>query len=209
MITVAVPDGEEEADLFFMDMRGVPWDGSTGVKLAAEWDGCGMTATHSHAMTFKDFPTTRSARPGASQQRPASGGGAACMFAAVVVGIVETAIATARQQLQRKRESMAAYEQTEWARVEIEGWLIQRAYEGMLRAVEQANSGNRETRLGKAAVAELAESIMLRICKVVGGGSYSRHSPYGFWLEDVRALGFLRPPCGLAFDQIFQGSWDA
>ena len=104
---------------------------------------------------------------------------------------------------------MAAYEQTEWARVEIEGWLIQRAYEGMLRAVEQANSGNRETRLGKAAVAELAESIMLRICKVVGGGSYSRHSPYGFWLEDVRALGFLRPPCGLAFDQIFQGSWDA
>ena len=57
MITVAVPDGEEEADLFFMDMRGVPWDGSTGVKLAAEWDGCGMTATHSHAMTFNPhFP---------------------------------------------------------------------------------------------------------------------------------------------------------
>ena len=131
------------------------------------------------------------------------------MFAAIVVGIVETAIGTARQQLQRKRDSMLAYEQTEWARVEIEGWLIQQAYEGMLRSVEQAGSGNRETRLGKAAVAELAESIMLRICKVVGGGSYSRHSPHGFWLEDVRALGFLRPPWGLAFDQIFQGSWDA
>ncbi len=112
------------------------------------------------------------------------------MFAAVVVGIVETAIGTARQQLQRKRDSMLAYEQTEWARVEIEGWLIQQAYEGMLRSVEQASSGNWETRLGKAAVAELAESVMLRICKVVGGGSYSRHSPYGFWLEDVRALGF-------------------
>ena len=117
--------------------------------------------------------------------------------------------ATARQQLQRKRDSMLAYEQTEWARVEIEGWLIQQAYEGMLRAVEQASSGNRETRLGKAAVAEMAESVMLRICKVVGGGSYSRNSPYGFWLEDVRALGFLRPPWGLAFDQIFQGSLDA
>ena len=209
MITIAVPDGEEEADLFFMDMRGVPWDGSAGVKLAAAWDGCGMTATQSHAMTFKDFPATRSAWPGASQQRPNAGGGGACMFTAVVVGIVETAIGTARQQLQRKRDSMLAYEQTEWARVEIEGWLIQQAYEGMLRSVEQASSGNWETRLGKAAVAELSESVMLRICKVVGGGSYSRHSPYGFWLEDVRALGFLRPPWGLAFDQIFHGVWDA
>ena len=209
VITVAVPDGEEEADLFFMDMQGVPWDGSAGVKLAAAWDGCGMTATQSHAMTFKDFPVTRSAWPGAIQKRPNAGGGGACMFAAIVVGIVETAIGTARQQLQRKRDSMLAYEQTEWARVEIEGWLIQQAYEGMLRAVEQASTGNRETRLGKAAVAELAESVMLRICKVVGGGSYSRHSPYGFWLEDVRALGFLRPPWGLAFDQIFQGSLDA
>ena len=129
------------------------------------------------------------------------------MFTAVVVGVVETAIETARRQLQGKRESMRAYEQTEWARVEVEGWLIQQAYEGMLRAVEQEGSaGNRDTRLGKAAIAELAESVMLRICKVMGGGSYSRHSPFGFWLEDVRALGFLRPPWGLAFAQIFEGS---
>ncbi|MCH8988558.1 MAG: acyl-CoA dehydrogenase family protein [Chloroflexi bacterium] len=209
VITIAVPEGEDEADIFFMDMRDVPWDGSTGMKLAAAWDGCGMTATQSHSMTFKDFPVTRSAWPGASQLRSNPGGGYACMFAAVVVGIVESAIGTARRQLQRKRDSMLAYERTEWARVEIEGWLIQQAYEGMLRAVEQPSSGNREPRLGKAAIAELAESVMLRICKVVGGGSYSRNSPFGFWLEDVRALGFLRPPWGLAFDQIYQGSWDA
>jgi len=129
------------------------------------------------------------------------------MFTAVVVGIVETAIGTARQQLERKRDSMRAYEQTEWARVEIEGWLIQQAYEGMLRSVEQGSPANRGPRLGKAAIAELTESVMLRICKVLGGGSYSRHSPYGYWLEDVRALGFLRPPWGLAIDQIFEGSW--
>ncbi len=52
-----------------------------------------------------------------------------CRFAAVVVDSVENAIGTARQQLQRKKDSMLAYEQTEWARVEIEGWLIQQAYE--------------------------------------------------------------------------------
>ena len=49
---------------------------------------------------------------------------------------------------------------------------------------------------------------MLRISKVVGGSAYSRNFPYGFWLEDVRALGFLRPPWGFAFDRIFQGSWN-
>ena len=47
---------------------------------------------------------------------------------------------------------------------------------------------------------------MLRICKVMGGGSYSRRSPFGYWLQDVRALGFLRPPRALDFDQIFQGA---
>jgi alkylation response protein AidB-like acyl-CoA dehydrogenase len=204
MITLAVPEGETEPDLFFMDMRGVPWDGSIGVKLAAAWDGYGMIATQSHAMTFQGFPATRSAWPGA---RKKNRGGSSCMFTAVVVGVVETAIETAGRQLQGKRESMRAYEQTEWVRVEVEGWLIQQAYEGMLRAVEvQGSTGNLDTRLGKAAIAELAESVMLRICKVMGGGSYSRHSPFGFWLEDVRALGFLRPPWGLAFAQIFEGS---
>ncbi len=207
VLTTAVPDGEEGPDLFFMDMRGVPWDGSAGVELRAAWDGVGMTATQSHAMTYKDFPATRSSWPVANQNRVVAGG-AACMFTAVVVGIVETAIGTARNQLRRKRDSMLAFEQAEWARVEIEGWLINQAYEGMLRSVEQATSGSRETRVGKTAVAELAESVMLRICKVVGGGSYSRHSPYGLWLEDVRSLGFLRPPWGLAFDQIFAASWD-
>jgi len=61
--------------------------------------------------------------------------------------------------------------------------------------------------LSKTAVSELAESVLQRISKVIGGGAYSRYSPYGFWQEDVRALGFLRPAWGLAYDRIFQGSW--
>ena len=76
----------------------------------------------------------------------------------------------------------------------------------MFRSVETGEGGPQDTRLGKEAVAQLAETVMLRICKVIGGGSYSRHSPFGYWLQDVIALGFLRPPCGLAFDQIFQGA---
>jgi hypothetical protein len=55
--------------------------------------------------------------------------------------------------------------------------------------------------MGKTAIAELAESALARLSRVIGG-AYSRRSPFGFWYEDVRALGFLRPPWGLAFDQL-------
>ena len=209
VITVAVPGGETAPDGFFMDMRGVPWDGSSGVKLIAPWDGHGMTATQSHALQFVDFPVTRRAwhNAGGEFQR-AQGGSVRCMFAGVIVGIVETAIETARSQLKVKHDSMRAYERVEWARVEMEGWLIQQAYEGMLHAVEtDVENRGRDTLFGKEAIAELAETVMQRISKVIGGAAYSRHLPYGFWQEDVRALGFLRPPWGFAFDTIFDGAW--
>ena len=64
-----------------------------------------------------------------------------------------------------------------------------------------------EPGVGKTAIAELAESVMNRLCKVMGGGTYSRHSPFGYWFQDVRALGFLRPPWVLAYEQLFQGGW--
>jgi alkylation response protein AidB-like acyl-CoA dehydrogenase len=209
VITTGVPEGETQPDVFFMDMRDRPWDGSAGVKLMAAWDGHGMTATQSHAMAFKDMPVTRATWPGnerakhpARLKRPMG-----LIFTAVIVGIVETAIETARQQLEPKRDSMRACEQVEWSKVEMEGWLIKQAYEGVLRDVEQGNDASRSGLLCKEAVAKLAESVLSRISKVVGGGAYSRYSPYGFWLEDVRALGFLRPAWGVAYDSVFQGAW--
>ena len=209
MITTAVPEGDPEPDLFFFDMRGVPWDGSEGARLTARWDGHGMIATQSHGMQFEDFPATRIAWQGNVRKLgEAANAFISCTFAAVIVGIVETAIETARQQLDKRRASLRAYEQVEWARVETEGWLIQQAYEGMLRAVEQKGGlALRDALLGKTAIAELAETVMGSVCRVMGGGTYARHSPFGFWFEDVRALGFLRPPWALAYDQLFQRSW--
>ena len=52
MVTVAVPEGETAPDMFVLDMRDVPWDGSAGVTLTAAWDGHGMPGTQSHAMAF-------------------------------------------------------------------------------------------------------------------------------------------------------------
>jgi len=209
MHTAALVEGQKQPDPFFLDMRGVPWDGTAGVTLLAKWDGYGMIATQSHAMSFQDFPATRFAWPDAHRKAPQAAGEAlACLFTSVIVGVVETALETAQRQLTRKRPSMRAYEQVEWARIAMEAWLIHQAYEGMLRSVEEERNSVYHALLGKTAIAEMAESVLLKICKVLGGGSYSRHSPFGAWLEDVRALGFLRPPWGLAYDSVYALSWE-
>lgn len=208
MITTAVPEEEDEPDWFFVDMRGVPWDGSAGVKLIAPWDGHGMIATQSHGMLFEAVPSVRMAWPGNWKAlADAAGPFIGCLFTAVIVGIVETALTTAREQLAKKQEELRAYDHVEWSRAETEGWLILQAYEGMLRAVETQPQPLREVIQGKLAVAELAESSMRRVTRIMGGGSFARHSPFGFWFEDVRALGWLRPPWALMFDGLFASSW--
>jgi alkylation response protein AidB-like acyl-CoA dehydrogenase len=207
MLTTAIPEGETTPDVFFLDMRMVTWDGTAGVTLTAPWDGYGMAATQSHALRFEDFPATRIAWPGhLAHLQEAAGGHNQCLFTAVIVGIVETALEAARQQVARRHEALRAYERVEWTRAEQEGWLIQQAYEGMLRAVEADRDGRRNAVQGKMAIAELAEAATGRICRVVGGGTFSRASPFGHWHEDVRALGFLRPPWGLAYDNLYAWS---
>ena len=207
MITTALPEGETTPDLFFLDMRGVRWDGTAGVTLTAPWDGHGMAATQSHAMAFADFPGRRSAHPGNLLKRmEATGGFIQCAFTSVIVGVVETAVEAALQHVARRRDTLRAYERVESSRAEMEGWLIQQAYDGMLRAVEDGKEGRRRAAQAKTAIAELAESATARICRVIGGGTFSRSSPFGYWYEDVRALGFLRPPWALVYDNLFEWS---
>ena len=206
MMTTAIPEGEEQPDLFYLAVRDVAWDGSTGLTLVAPWDGLGMIATQSHAFRFEAFPATRAAWPGSlAGLGTASQPSVRCCFTAVCVGIVEEALATARAQLQPRRAALRPYEQVEWARAELEGWLIQQAYEGMLRALEATPADAALASMqGKVAIAELAEAVLTRLCRVVGGGTYARSSPFGCWAQDVRALGFLRPPWGLAFDLLIE-----
>ena len=207
MITTAVPEGEDAPDWFVLDMRDVPWDGSQGVRLVAEWDGHGMTSTQSHGMAFQEFPVTRAAYPGAfKRELKGPFGFTATIYTAVIVGIVEVACDTAKQKLEPRRDALSAYEQVELTRVQQELWLIHQAYEGMLQATEYRNGQG--TLRGKTAVAELAESLMTRLCRIMGGGSFARHSPFGFWFEDVRALGFLRPPWTLAYAALDELGWE-
>lgn len=211
MITTAVPEGESEADWFFMDVGGVPWDGTRGIRLTSEWNGQGMIATQSHAMEFDDFPATRISWPG--NLRVVSGRAGAfigTIFTSVIVGVALNAVELARPHIKRRKDTFGAFEKVEWVRIENEAWLIEQAYEGMLRAVEaKGEAALIEVLRGKTTVAELAESLTSRLCRVIGGATFHRSSPFGAAFEDVRALGFLRPPWPLAYDLTLNASLEA
>ena len=209
MITTAIPEGEDGPTIFALDVRGRPWDGSAGMTLIAEWDGVGMAATQSHAMRLDRAPGVRLARQGPLSDVSAGAGAfIATTFTAVILGVVDEAVAVAKQQLFPKSASLRAYEQVEWTRAVNDYWLAVQAYEGSLRAMEQgAPNASFAALCAKEAVAELAEATLARLTRIIGGGAFSRRSPFANWYEDVRALGFLRPPWGLAYDNLFTMSF--
>ena len=210
MITTAVPEGEDAPSMFVIDVRSRPWDGSSGMQLIAEWDGVGMAATQSHAMRLDACPAIRMAWDGPLQEvTMAAAPLISSLFTAVVLGVLDEAIDTAKRQIEPKAGTLRSYEQVEWTRAELDHWLAVQAYEGALRAVESGDGARalHAAIRAKEAVAELAESSLTRLTRVIGGGTFSRRSPFASWFEDVRALGFLRPPWGLAYDNLFLSSF--
>ena len=210
MITTAVPSGEDAPTVFILDFRDRPFDGSAGLQVIAEWDGVGMAATQSHAMRLDDCPAIRMAWDGPVTDITAAASPLVLsLFTAVVLGVFDEAIRTAKVQLAKKADVLRPYERVEWSAAEMEHWLAVQAYEGALRTVE---SGDQEQAVhaalrAKESVAELAESSLRRLTRVIGGSTFSRRSPFAAWFEDVRALGFLRPPWGLAHDMLFTTSF--
>ncbi len=169
-----------------------------------------MAATQSHAMRLDGAPGVRLARVGPlSDITSGAGAFVATLFTSVILGVLDEAVAVAKRQLAPKAADMRPYEQVEWTRAVSDHWLAVQAYEGALRAIETDDPAARAAALrAKETVAELAEATLSRLARVIGGGAFSRRSPFAHWYEDVRALGFLRPPWGLAYDNLFAFSFD-
>ncbi|MBA3653613.1 MAG: hypothetical protein H0W70_05400 [Actinobacteria bacterium] len=209
MITTAIPEGESDPTMFVLDVRDRPWDGTAGLQLIAEWDGMGMAATQSHAMRLDGAPAVRMAWHGQLDDiTRAASPLIAVLFTSVVLGVLDAAVALAQSQLRGKADGLRAFERVEWARAEQDYWVAVQAYEGGLRAVEGGDAAvaAHDALRAKQATADLAEQILQRVTRVLGGGTFSARSPFARWFEDVRALGFLRPPWGLAYDNLFATS---
>ena len=207
MMTVAVPEGEKTPDVFLLDTRDLPWDGSRGATLVREWDGHGMAATQSHAFRYDGVAVERHAQlGGAIKLVPRVLPVIAYMFSSVIMGILDAALAEGRRRLQPRAERMSAFERVSWTKAVNDIWLAEQAFEGMARAIE-TGAASAGVQRGKLAISELAEASLLSISKAIGGASYSRSSPFGQWSQDVRALGFLRPPWALAHQRLFEESF--
>ena len=208
MITTAVPDDGDGPDLFVIEGWDRPWDGTWGAEVTQEWDGHGMQATQSHAFKLHGCEAIRAAAPVLMERGlPAIGVTASVLFTAVVAAVLRTAVKAGHERLAPKAGAMRPYERVEWTKVANAQWLIEQALEGMIRAVETEPDPRLSVNRGKASVAELAETSMMGLSRVIGGASFARGMPFGQWAQDVKALGFLRPPWGLAFDQLFVGEF--
>ena len=212
MLTSGLP-ADEAPDWFVLDVRDVPWDGSTGMRLVAEWDGHGMAATQSHGFTFEDFPAERFAWPGhLLELQGRAGPFVGTLFTAVIAGVVDVAMATARRQLAPRAGRCGRT--SRWSgrrRRRRPGSSARRT-----RACCGRWSRTRAARPGRSAWCgarrpspPCPSGFWGGSARVLGGGTYGRGSPFGAWFEDVRALGFLRPPWGLAYDRLYDGSWPA
>lgn len=203
MVTTAVPEGEERPEVFFVNIKDSEWDGSSGVTLTKGWNAHGMMATQSHAFRFQDYPAERIAWPGRGPTvGPVAGGFANALFSAAITGVLDTAMATARARMRPRLSGLRAYEQVAWQRAENDYWTVCQAYEGMLAAIENKPDFVLDSVRAKTVIAELAESAVNGVGRAMGGGAFTRYNPLGQWSQDIKALGFLRPPWGLAFDHM-------
>ena len=210
MITTARRKGAEGPDLFYLKIKDEPWDGSTGCTLASAWDGIGMTATQSHAFRFEDFPATKTITSELlGKVSPITAVIGNLLFAAVAMGIADNALSFAKDKLKGKLQNMRAYERIEWNRCRNEIWLAEQAFDGAVRAAETSgvSAGQAAIRC-KITVSELLESALTKMSIVVGGASFAKGMPLAQWNQDVRALGFLRPPLPFAHDLIFDMDTD-
>ncbi len=203
MITTAVLADAEVPMGFYLDLREQPWDGSAGVTIARPWDGMGMKATQSHAVSLDGAEAValawQEAIPVGSVYVAALGLG---LFCSVIAAVVDAAMAETDTRLRHR--VLRPFEDVAFAQATVDHWMLTQANRGVCHAlqtesVEQAALAVTKAKMGMAAT---AESILANVSRAVGGGAFSASSPFASWYEDVRALGYLRPPWGLAFDQL-------
>ena len=203
MVTIAKPQGEELPVGFYLDLRRQPWDGSAGMTITRRWDGMGMKATQSHATMLDGVEGVTWGWPGAlAAAADAVGTLGLTTFCAVIAAVVDAAMTETENRLAGR--ALRPYEDVAWSQAQIDHWMLTQALRGMIETIttEPEDIAAIAAVKAKMGMAAAAEAILGNVCRAVGGGAFSASSPFATWYEDVRALGYLRPPWALAFDQL-------
>jgi alkylation response protein AidB-like acyl-CoA dehydrogenase len=203
MLTTAVPEGEETPDYFILDTARAFAEGTA--KASRAWDGHGMAASNSDAVRLDGARVTRVAwRNRLDLLKGMRANPTVAARLAPTVGILRAAVAAGAEQL-RCAPPARHYEAVEWARARAGGWLAEQALEGVIRISEVPRSAEEfdaTGRMAKLAIAGLAETTLLQLTHALGARTYSGSSPFGWWLDDVRALGYLMPTVSQAVERL-------
>ncbi len=203
MVTTAKQVDAEAPMGLYLDLRDQPWDGTAGMTITREWDGMGMKATQSHATMLDGVEGTAWAWQDAIIDGSiAAGTLGLAMYGAVIQAVVDAAMVETERRLTGKQ--LRPYEDVAWTQAQVDHWMLTQAGRGLAEtmATEPAAVAVGAAIKAKIGMAAAAESILGNVCRAVGGGAFSASSPFATWNEDVRALGYLRPPWALAFDQL-------
>jgi len=203
MITAAKPVDSDMPMGLYLDLRDQSWDGTQGITITREWDGMGMKATQSHACLLDGIEGHAWAWPeSVLRGAPTAGALGLGMYCAVVAAVVDAAMAEAETRLGNR--SLRPYEEVAWTQAQVDHWMLAQAQRGLVEVIASASPDAAVVAAVKAkmGMAATAETILGTVCRAVGGGAFSASSPFASWYEDVRALGYLRPPWALAFDQL-------
>lgn len=206
MTTALVADdqGRSLPDVFVLDLRELPVD---GVTVTQRWDGVAMRATQSHAVNLDGAIAERAAWPfGVLADTAFAATVMLPLWVRITAAIVDEAVAELRGRLVARRSELRSYDEAEWARIDVECFQIRRIVEGMSGDSPNVGAVAVDALRAKLAVAELSESVLSRVARVAGGGALSNTSPVASWHQDVRALGFLRPPWSLAVEQLLDAT---
>ena len=125
-----------------------------------------------------------------------------------MLGVLDEAVARRATRSRPKAAQLRPFEQVEWARAEQDHWLAVQAYEGAMRAIESGDAAAafHAALRAKESIADLAEQTLLRLTRVLGGGTFSGVHRSRTGSRTCARSGFLRPPWGLAYDQLFTTS---
>ena len=211
MLTTGVVQGDDKPSVFVLDTHDRPWDGTAGYELLGEWDGMGMAATQSHAMRLARRARGADGLAGRARRGDARRG--AVHLHAVHRGGARRAGRGGRARPHPARREGRRPPGLRAGRVVArrDGALARGA--GVRgRACAPWKPATRPapctTRSGPS---RASRSWPSRCCNASPGSlaaaRYSQRSPFARWYEDVRALGFLRPPWGLAYDTLFNTSF--
>jgi alkylation response protein AidB-like acyl-CoA dehydrogenase len=203
----AVPEGETDPDWFILDVSDVPAAGNESFAIKYPWSSRGMRATASHPVELRAARAERIAWTGELDAiRGVASPLSAASFMAAAIGVADAALDDSLAR--HATRPGGGFARRELVDARQDALLLDALLAHLVTAIGAGDPEAGDLALrGKHAAAEIVERLLARLAHAAGGSGYARNARLGDQFDDVRALGFLRPPWDIGWERL-QGALD-